>query len=238
MFQGKVILIVDDEADLREILRDELTFEGAQVLEAANGQIAKEIIKTNRLDAILSDIRMPGGDGATLAREIRQMHPSRPVLMLITGFADLQSEEAYDLGADGYVTKPFHLDALKQHLRRLLIPFELRWTEAPFEPGQAKSFAVHQSLLETIQKGQIRMGRGGFFLQCPPKDLRSGQLVQIEFTDHKPIRAQVRWIRGELVYGEKPGVGFEFLHLDPKLLAVLNQQFPFWFESRSFIPRA
>jgi CheY-like chemotaxis protein len=237
MFQGKVILIVDDEADLREILRDELTFEGAKVLEASNGRMAQELIKENRLDAVLSDIRMPGGDGATLARQIRELHPSRPVLMLITGFADLQSEEAYDLGADGYVTKPFHLEALKHHLHRLLIPFELRWTETPFDQNTSKTLNFSQTVIETIQRGQIKMGRGGFFLQTAPGDLRPGQLVRIQFSDFQPIEAQVRWTRSELVDSKKPGLGLEFLHLDPKLLAVLNQQFPFWFESRSFIPR-
>ncbi len=237
MFQGKVILIVDDEPDLREILRDELTFEGATVLEASNGKAAQALLQTHRLDAVLSDIRMPGGDGATLARQIRSMNSTRPVLMLITGFADLQSEEAYDLGADGYVTKPFHLEALKQHLRRLLIPFELRWTESSFELGQARTLNFPQTLLETIQRGKIKMGRGGFFLQSLPGDLRPGQIVQIQFADFQPIVAQVRWLRGDLSESQKSGMGLEFLHLDPEMLAVLNQQFPFWFESRSFLPR-
>ena len=120
MFQGKVILVVDDKADLREILREELSYEGAVVIEASNGVEALRKDKDRPVDVILSDIRMPGGDGGTLAREVRALFSSYPILILIAGFADLQIQEAFSIGADGYLTKPFQLEKAKNEIARHL----------------------------------------------------------------------------------------------------------------------
>ncbi len=237
MFKGKVILVVDDEADLREILRDELMFEGAEVFEAANGREAMAQLSKRKFDAVLSDIRMPGGDGATLAREIRATHPSQPVIILITGFADLHSEEAFGLGADGYVTKPFHLEELKMNLLRLLKNPEDRWA-SPVAQKPQRQVSVNQNFSEMARSGRLKLGRGGFFLRIDPEHNRIGDIIDIEFPDHSVIRAMVRWVRSDAQDSPHPGLGLEFLQIPSKIQEAIGSLYPNWGSERSYIPRS
>ena len=120
LLQGNSILVVDDEPALREILKEELEYLGANVNEAANGHEAFELVRKTSFDAVISDIRMPGGDGVELLTRIRQGHPTMPVVMLITGFADITVEEAYAKGAAAVLSKPFDLGTLTKELVRLI----------------------------------------------------------------------------------------------------------------------
>jgi len=235
MFQGKVILVVDDESDLREILRDELIFEGATVFEAPNGTKALDLISQQKFDAVLSDIRMPGGDGATLANRIRDRDSSSPIIILITGFADLRSEEAFALGADGYVTKPFHLDELKTYLHRLLQEPQDRWSQVPLK--SQKKIAVPETLETFVQQGKFKMGRGGVFLQTSPEASRVGDIVEILFKGLEPIQAVIRWIRMEPRESGQAGIGLEFLQMSAETLYQLEFLFPQWKSIKSFIPK-
>ncbi len=236
MFKGKVILVVDDEADLREILKDELVFEGAEVYEASNGKEALKIVKERKFDAILSDIRMPGGDGKTLAREVREISPSKPVVILITGFADLRSEDAYSLGADGYVTKPFHLEDLKKNLHRLLADPQDRW-QVPEEAGvQLKELFVSDSLSDSIKNKKAAIGRGGIFIQMDPKGIRTGDNVEVRFGQNQSIKGVVRWVRGDAAQELKVGVGIEFVALTKEQMEVFNKEAPHWLDQKSVIP--
>lgn len=237
MFSGKVILVVDDEADLREILRDELVFEGAEVFEAANGREAMDHLSKRKFDAVLSDIRMPGGDGATLARQIRENNPSQPVIILITGFADLHSEEAFGLGADGYVTKPFHLEELKMNLKRLLKTPEDRWASEVVQKPQ-RQIPVNQSFSEMARSGRLKLGRGGFFLRIDPEHNRTGDIIDVQFPDQSVIRAMVRWVRSDAQESPSPGLGLEFLQIPTQIQSSIHDLFPNWENEKSYIPRS
>lgn len=238
MFKGKVILVVDDETDLREILRDELAFEGAQVFEAPNGEVAWELCQQVQFDAVLSDIRMPGGDGVTLARRIRERSKDNPVIILITGFADITCEEAFHLGADGYVLKPFHLRAVKSDLQRLFQPAEKRWaTNGKIDPGSAV-LRFDESLGEWISSGRCKLGRGGFFLAVKPGQLRAENPVTVQFSGVPPIGATIRWVRSEAVGQLPAGVGLEFFHVSEQILAVFDRSSPQWKNQKSFIPQS
>ncbi len=109
---GKTILVVDDEAELREILREEFEFLGCRVLESENGTRALELLDKESVNAVISDVRMGGGNGITLLTKIRQRDPEVPVVLLVTGFADISKEEAIEQGALGLIAKPFQMDAL------------------------------------------------------------------------------------------------------------------------------
>lgn len=234
MFQGKVILLVDDEADLREILRNELIYEGATVVEAANGKEALQKLEGQKFDAVLSDIRMPGGDGATLASQIRDLHPYEPVVILITGFADLHSEEAFAMGADGYVVKPFRLDELKQTVKRLLNPPEKRWTEISHQNCQR--FVISETLADALKTKTLLVGRGGFFLKADPDHIRNGELVEVEFKEMEPIQAQVRWVRSDADQNKPQGLGLEFMQIPTSTYEALCLHCPQWRSEKSFIP--
>ena len=111
---GKKILVVDDEVALRESIREDLQSLEAEVFEAANGRIAYDMVGKIQPDVIISDLRMPGGDGIELLQRVRarRMQPE-PLAFLITGFADLTLEQAKAVGAQGVLVKPFNLAQLR-----------------------------------------------------------------------------------------------------------------------------
>lgn len=111
--QGKNILVVDDESDIRELFREELEESGAVVQEAENGVDAFKIFQAGKVDAIISDIRMPGGDGVDLVKNVKTENADLPIY-LITGFADYTGNELKLLGVEAVVFKPFDIAEVVQ----------------------------------------------------------------------------------------------------------------------------
>ena len=100
------ILIVEDEAKLREILCDYFSSKGELPVEASNGIQALELIDENEFDAVLLDIMMPELDGLSVCRAVRRTNDV-PIIFL-TALSDEEDKLlGYELGADDYVTKPF-----------------------------------------------------------------------------------------------------------------------------------
>ena len=105
------ILIVEDEAKLREILCDYFRSKGEFPVEASNGVQALELIDENEFDAVLLDIMMPELDGLSVCRAIRKTNDV-PIIFL-TALSDEEDKLlGYELGADDYVTKPFTMSVL------------------------------------------------------------------------------------------------------------------------------
>ncbi len=114
------ILVVDDEPAIAEILSDFLTLERCLPITAGTAEEADEILANNRIDLLISDIRLPGKDGLQLLVETKERYPGLPVI-LITGYAGKYSpKDAIAMGADGYFAKPFHNMDLIYTLRRVL----------------------------------------------------------------------------------------------------------------------
>ena len=105
------ILIVEDEAKLREILCDYFSSKGELPIEANNGRQALELINENEFDAVLLDIMMPELDGLFVCRAVRRTNDV-PIIFL-TALSDEEDKLlGYELGADDYVTKPFTMSVL------------------------------------------------------------------------------------------------------------------------------
>ncbi len=104
---GLFILLVDDEQTLREVLCSTLRAHGAKVIDAPNGVVAMQLIQSNRLDLVISDIRMPGGDGIGLLTQIKELKGHQPKVILITGHADIGADDALRKGAVALLPKPF-----------------------------------------------------------------------------------------------------------------------------------
>lgn len=119
----KTILIVDDEEDLRDALAFDFKRQGFDVLLAENGQVAYKIIQTKPVTVVLSDVRMAGGDGVELLRNIKNSHSEIPVV-LSTGFAEIGIDEAYNIGAHAVLFKPFERKALKEIVQSAMQSFE------------------------------------------------------------------------------------------------------------------
>jgi CheY-like chemotaxis protein len=120
------ILIVDDEPDIADLFRQRFRREvrqGQYVLHfAGSGEEAlRRLAEIHpELIVILSDINMPGMDGLELLREVKQLRPDLPVLMVTAYGDDDRKRRADELGAAAFLAKPVDFDQLKQHLLRLM----------------------------------------------------------------------------------------------------------------------
>ncbi len=101
------ILIVDDEARIRDIIKTYLEFDGFDIDEAENGADAIVRIKDTNYDCIVLDVMMPVMDGLAALKEIKANFPDLPVIMLTAKAEEYDRLEGFDLGADDYVCKPF-----------------------------------------------------------------------------------------------------------------------------------
>jgi len=119
MSSEKVILCVDDEVDILELFRDEFIDLGFKVLEASNGIDAFKLFKENDIDCIVSDIRMPGGDGVSLVKNVKDEGSNVPIF-LVTGFSDYSKEDLASLGINAVIFKPFDLDEVVQVITKTI----------------------------------------------------------------------------------------------------------------------
>lgn len=114
------ILVVDDREDERDMAAQAVRMLGHQVITAANGQEALDLIHRGRFDLVVTDIQMPVMDGLTLLRTIRAEGSTIPVL-LITGFDPTEADEAVrKYGPAGLLLKPFRLQHLREEIGKLL----------------------------------------------------------------------------------------------------------------------
>jgi response regulator RpfG family c-di-GMP phosphodiesterase len=115
------LLVVDDERSICDILGQYLRIKGYTVLIAKSAEDAISILKKDKIDLVLSDIKMPGMSGVELLKWIRDYNRILPVL-LTTGFPTLDSAiEALKCGAFDYLTKPFHLEEIGEKIKRALL---------------------------------------------------------------------------------------------------------------------
>ncbi|VAX04165.1 Flagellar regulatory protein FleQ, partial [hydrothermal vent metagenome] len=107
-----VILVVEDDADLRAALCDTLALAGYKAQTASDGLVAMEILQCQPIDMVITDIQMPGMDGHTLLKQIKVQWPDLPV-MLMTAYGSIQmAVEAMRDGAVDYLSKPFEAEVL------------------------------------------------------------------------------------------------------------------------------
>jgi len=120
------ILVVDDDADMREWVKEELEHEGFVVDTAAGGRAGVERVKEGGIDVVVSDVKMPDLDGLDLLREIRQVDPC-PFVIIVTAFGSIDTAiRAVKLGAYDYITKPFKIDQLLLSIDKALAERSLR----------------------------------------------------------------------------------------------------------------
>jgi two-component system response regulator (stage 0 sporulation protein F) len=241
--RGKTLLIVEDEPDLREPLVAEFESFGCKVLQASNGRKAFEIIQNESIDAVISDIRMPGGDGVELLKNIKSLHHAVPVVMLITGFSDLTQEEAYHLGAEAILSKPFDLDEIDETVSRILTPRAELWSRTlQSDKIKASIERSYQDVSDAIAQGELGLGRGGLFISVEENQPHRGTLVslRITFQNGEILNIDgygiVRWVRHQAEMNMPVGVGIEFESLPEKTQAEIIQ-FTEQLKIRPFIPK-
>jgi two-component system, OmpR family, KDP operon response regulator KdpE len=113
------ILVVDDEPQIRRVLRSTLSFRGYTISEVSTGEEAVEMASKLKPDLILLDVNLPGMSGIETCREIRRASDA-PIIMLTVRNAERDKVVALDAGADDYVTKPFGIEELLARIRATL----------------------------------------------------------------------------------------------------------------------
>lgn len=117
---GKLIAVVDDEAQIREMIKTYLHNEGYQVLEAVDGKEAITLVQKQPIDLMLLDIMMPNIDGLQALKEIRHMQRKLPIIMLTAKSEEIDKLLGLEMGADDYITKPFSMRELVARMRAVL----------------------------------------------------------------------------------------------------------------------
>lgn len=113
------ILVVDDEPQIRRVMRSTLSTHGYVITEAKTGEEALESMRKERPDLVLLDMNMPGMGGIEACREIRRASDA-PIIMLTVRNAERDKVAALDAGADDYVVKPFGIEELLARIRAAL----------------------------------------------------------------------------------------------------------------------
>lgn len=114
------MLVVDDELGVRRALQRGLTAEGMEVMVAADGPSALDMARTGAYDVIVLDIMLPGLSGYRVLERLRAERVRTPVLLLSAKDGEVDQADGLDLGADGYLVKPFSFVVLVAQVRAML----------------------------------------------------------------------------------------------------------------------
>jgi len=120
MAQSATILIVDDEPDVREVLEEYFAVHGYTALAAESAATARALAAEHAVDLALVDIRMPGEDGLSLARHLRERYERIAIVMLTSAGTVVDRIIGLEMGADDYVAKPFDPRELLARIRSVL----------------------------------------------------------------------------------------------------------------------
>jgi CheY-like chemotaxis protein len=119
---GKQVMIVDDDAEIRDALSFIFRRYGCKVFSAASGNEALALLDENAVDVVVTDINMPNGSGVDLLKAIRAKGDPGPMVLLISGFADISNDQAVKLGAEALLQKPIDkkklLKILEERIRK------------------------------------------------------------------------------------------------------------------------
>lgn len=223
--QKQRILLIEDEANLRRTLKLNLKDEGYKVITAADGRDGLEKARSKAPDLVVLDLMLPGLDGLSLLRALRQ-ESDVPVLMLTARSSEIDKIVGLESGADDYLTKPFSLGELLARIRALLRRSERSGTRDTLASGGIRLDLV-----------SLRAMQGGRDLGLSPKefsllaelmrheravlsrDLLLTRVWGYEYAgDTRTVDVHIRWLR-EKIEGDPSnpqlietvrGIGYRF----------------------------
>jgi two-component system OmpR family response regulator len=120
LHMSQLVMIIDDEAGVRELLGDALKLAGFETVTAADAMVAQTLLRTTKPDLLIVDINMPLMDGFEFIERIRSNGDNTPALMLSARGDRADVTRGLTLGADDYVTKPFGLEELVLRIKAIL----------------------------------------------------------------------------------------------------------------------
>lgn len=185
----KSLLVVDDEKDILDIVCSELKSLGAVCFKASGMLEALKILEKEKIDLILSDVRMPIHTGIDLLKAVREITTQVPMI-LMTGYSDLKLPQAYHLGAELMISKPFDLDELGNFFNIYTVPLPERWETIELSTE-----------VEVQNPEKVVFGRGGvLFLDEAINGTRpkvgESKTVYFKFTEQR-LKLVCRWHYGD-----------------------------------------
>lgn len=192
------ILVVDDEPQIRRVMRTGLTSEGYFVADAKNGEEALAAIRRERFDLVLLDMNMPGLTGLETCREIRA-GSDVAIIMLTVRNTEADKIAALDAGADDYVTKPFSMPELLARIRANL-------RRVPLSPSRASAMLRFDHVEVNLATHHVLVG--GKDVRFTPKEF--------ELLHYLVTNPNVSIPHGKLlqaVWGPDYGNQVEYLHV-------------------------
>lgn len=227
----KTILIVDDEEDLRDALCFDFKRQGYNVLQAENGRVAYQLVKDNPVAIVLSDVRMAGGDGVELLKNIKETHPEIP-LILSTGFAEIGIDEAYAMGAAAVILKPFERKFLKELVQKNLSPFSVRVTE---QREDAPLIDAEIVLTETNSETAMSFGSLGISFWWDSGKIKDKMNIKIHFRGNEfgdlLLVCNVKYTSVEDQVRKKQRIGAEVTSVQ----GANAEKFASWIHNSNFI---
>ena len=193
----KTILIVDDEAAIRDILLYNLEREGYKIIEASDGLTAVDIALEQKPDLILLDIMLPKLDGLSVCKRIKNSY-NVPIIMLTAKDEEIDKILGLELGADDYITKPFSVRELvarvKANLRKVEVTSGNRVMEQPSEEKKKESKIIVGDLELDLDKFEVKV-RGEII------DLTLREFEVLKFLASQPEQVVTRETLLEKVWG-------------------------------------
>ncbi|MFJ6207159.1 response regulator transcription factor [Lysinibacillus sp. NPDC092081] len=144
------LLVVDDDAHIRELVKVFLQNEGLEVIEATDGVDALSKLDSDKVDMIIMDIMMPNMDGWELCEEIRSFNDNLPILMLTAKGETSQKVKGFHLGTDDYLVKPFEPAELIVRVKSILKRYRISLSQL-VEAGNVK---LNRNTHEVLFNGQ------------------------------------------------------------------------------------
>ena len=226
------VLVIDDEAQIRNFLRISLKTEGYDLLEADNGETGLGLCARHSPDLVILDLGLPDMDGAEVLAGLREWSVA-PVIILSVRDRELEKVKVLDLGANDYVTKPFGVDELLARVRT-----QLRISQKRNDPISLATSAIFDSGTLHIDLAMRKITVNGELVRLTPKEfavlkvlmLASGKIVTqsqllndiwgpTHTTDTHYLRILIGRLRQKLgddpteqrYIQTEPGVGYRFL---------------------------
>lgn len=209
------ILIVEDEASLRESLEYSLTHQGYEVKTASDGVQGVETARREHPDLILLDIMLPGMDGFEVCRVLRK-EMDTPILMLTAREDEIDRVVGLEIGADDYITKPFSLRELLARIKaRLRVSHLIQERKTPETLTEEPEELVFSNLVINLKRHEVLLDHSPLNLKPREYDLlaylanhqgrvisREALLEQVwgwDYTgDSRTVDVHIRWLREKI----------------------------------------
>ncbi|TFH87514.1 phosphate regulon transcriptional regulatory protein PhoB [Billgrantia azerbaijanica] len=223
---AKTVLIVDDEAPIREMIAVALEMADYRVLEADNAQTAHAMVVDHQPDLLLLDWMMPGTSGIELARRLKREETTAelPIIMLTAKSEEDNKIQGLEAGADDYITKPFSPRELVARLKAVLRRTTPRGVEEPVEVEGLRLDPVSHRVSANgmpLEIGPTEYRLLQFFMTHPERAYTRGQLLDQVwggnvYVEERTVDVHIRRLRKALGDGHQHlvqtvrGTGYRF----------------------------